>query len=324
MAQRKAGVAPIRAPSDAAILERIEAAITPLRLPTAVRRFWDLVDLASIYVHPHPDLTSAEFALQTWESHVSEAPGMVPRVLFPIGYESHSHLFVELDGPDQDGGGAIFSWCYGGCDFRLVFADLAGLLDWLTAAVAEGLCVRRADHLYPDAASLVDKAPDLALHPVFGAIDSIPQDLSEWPESWLARSDITSERRHPAGADHTIAEVLTEAQLGPMNARIRGTVTELAGSGEGVKVTVTDGTGTMRIWCPAAVTVLGPRIGGAFEFHITAPARDVPDAPDFGPLASDPRLADLPVDLDAVVTRLASANAPIDATATEIRATEDW
>jgi hypothetical protein len=319
-----AGVEPMRAPLDSQLIERIEAAVAPLRLPAQARRFWELVDPTTIRVHPHPDLIAPEFALTTWERHVNDAPGMVPRVLFPVGYESWTHLLIELHGPESEDGGAMFSWAYGGQDFRFVFGDMAGMIDALTSAVIEKRVERRGDHLYLTGPSWVDEAPGVALHPVFGAIDLIPEALAEWPEPWQLRSGITPDRRRPLGADHTIAEVFERLEHGPVSARIHARVLELGGGAEGARVTVTDGTGRMRIWCPASTTALGPGIDGTFEFHIRAPAQDVPESPDFTGLENDPIYANLPIDMGGVVRRLTSATSPVDATATDIRATEPW
>src|SRR5690348_15756741 len=87
------GVAPMRAPSDTSVIEPIESSVAPLRLPGEIRRLWELIDPTTVAVHAHPGLMTSEFALQTWTQHVTDIPGLVPRVLFPIAYESWSHLF---------------------------------------------------------------------------------------------------------------------------------------------------------------------------------------------------------------------------------------
>ena len=321
-ALESAGAAAMREPADPAVLDRIDAAIAPLRLPAAVRSLWESVDPESISAHHHPGLTSPEFALETWESHINDFPGSVPHVLFPIGYESHCHLLVELDGADLQDGGAIFAWEYGAVDFRLVFPDPGQMLDHLTSSVMVGRYKRHSDHLYITGESLVTAAPAPVIHPVFGPIDTIPEDISQWPEVWRLRSGLTPERREPAGADRTIAEVLLESQFGPTQARIHATVTQLAGGAAGINVTVTDGSGTMRIWCPTGVTALGPKLNSRFEFHIKAPPDGAPDPPDWEAALSDPKLADLPMDLGPIAARLTDATAPADAIATDIRPTE--
>ncbi len=61
---------------------------------------------------------------------------------------------------------------------------------------------------------------------------------------------------------------MEETAHGPVHATIAGLVTRLAGSGAGSQVTVDDGTGTLEVWCPAAVTTFGPVISRRFEFDI--------------------------------------------------------
>jgi hypothetical protein len=194
---REKGVEPPEPPEDTKVLKEIDAAVAPLRLPAEVRRFWELVDPCSLRIEPYPHLTSPQVALELWQEQVADSPGVVPRVLFPIAYESHLFTFVEVHGDD---GGALFVWGYTGPeDFQLTFLGIAGLLDDMLDALADNryrdfggtLGIRPHGAKY---ASSADQGPQ-GPHPVFGAIDSIPGHLDAWPESWLLRSGIGTNRR---------------------------------------------------------------------------------------------------------------------------------
>lgn len=304
----EAGVAPPTPPSEFAVLSEIDAAILPLRLPATVRRFWELLDPATLAVDAFPETTSPSFALSSWQRHVRENPGMVPRVLFPIACESHCFLMVELDGPAVDDGGAIFAWGYGGYEFRLVFTDIGAFVEYLVSSVRSGRYERGEERLYiPD--DLLQQAPAPAVHPVFGALDTIGEDVGDWPQTWRDRSGLDAERTQPLGADHTIAEVLEASRAGEVLARVHATVTELAASAEGTHVTVADETARMRIWVPAAVRALGPVMHRCFEFRIVAPAHG-PDPPDLSVMGTDP-----------VRVQIEHALRAVDAIATDVRPT---
>src|SRR6478735_4240810 len=108
------GAPPLLRQEDLAALDDIAAAVAPLRLPAEVEQFWRLLDgySSSLTCFPHPHATRPDFALECWRQH-QQQPGMTPDLLFPVGYESHAFLLVELDGP-HGGGGACFTWAYDG------------------------------------------------------------------------------------------------------------------------------------------------------------------------------------------------------------------
>ena len=284
---RDAGLAPIRpaAPGIEQVLAEIQREITPLRLPYAVERFWQLVDPSTVTVGPYPDLTSAEFALESWQSHRDEFPGMTPKILFPIAYQSHDFLFVELE-DEAALGGAVLEWGYAGSPFYVRFASLAGHLDLLATMIELGEFTRheQASHGWvefdPDGrwedAQAVRLASSQPL-PRLGMARELDEDVREWPEHWLAADGLTAEVRSPRGATTTVAELLRAAHAGETTSgTIRGTVTRLGGSAAGCRISVDDGTGLLDVWCPAAVTTYGPVIRRTFEFDVVV--RPDPDA----------------------------------------------
>lgn len=144
-AYRGAGLPPVRRAGDMdAILSEIRAEISPLRLPEELERFWRLVDPASITVAPYPGPTHSRLRALQLEVAPGRVPGMTPRLLFPVCYESHGFLFVEL----EDGlgsGGACIEWAYAGSPFSVRFPSLSACVDPL-ATMIEAVCTYGPAH----------------------------------------------------------------------------------------------------------------------------------------------------------------------------------
>jgi hypothetical protein len=283
-----AGLPPVLAPDDPdAVLARINHEIAPLTLPAELERFWRLVDPRTIRVAPHPAPIAPKFALQTWTMHRDEAPGMVPRMLFPACYESHQLLLVELD--DGSGtGGACLEYAYGDTAFVLRFARLSSYVGLLASMIAEGEWVRHDDPAWvqfdPDDRWPARQAAALGAAPLpawYAGGTQLDQDVRSWPERWLRADGLEPRDRHPRGATTTLAELLAEAAAGrPAQGTVRATVVALVGSGRGSRVMLDDGTATVDVWCPAKVSTYGPVVRTAFEFDLVVVAGGPGQAPD--------------------------------------------
>lgn len=292
-AYRDAGLPPIRpAAGDVdRILTDIDREIAPLRMPDELVRFWQLVDPATISAAPYPHPTTAAFALDSWKSHRDEFPGMTPRLLFPVAYESHGFLLVELEDGRADAG-AVLQWGYAGSPFYVRFPALSAYVDLLATMIELGEFTRHERDPHPwiefdperrwEDAQAVRLAAAQPL-PRLGRAREIDEDVRQWPEHWLASDGLTSEVRSPRGASTTVAELLKGAAAGSvMSGTIRATVTSLAGSGAGSRAAVDDGTGILDVWCPAPVCAYGPVIRREFEFDVVVhPNRTSP--PDWCP-----------------------------------------
>ena len=291
-AYRQADLPPIR-PADRdveRVLAEIEGEIAPLRLPEVLVRFWRLVDPVTITVAPYPHPTSAGFALESWKSDRDESPGMTPRLLFPIAYESHGFLFVEL--VDDEGGGAVLEWAYAGSPFSVRFPSLSAYLDLLATMIELGEFTRHVGETHswvefdPEGQWEGAQAVRLAAaqpRPRLGGAREIDEDVRHWPAHWLASSGLTPEASSPRGASTTVADLLRAAAVGTTaSGTIRGRVTSLAGFGADWRAAVDDGTGVLDLWCPAAVCTYGPVIRRAFEFDVTVQPNPGP-APDWQP-----------------------------------------
>ena len=290
-AYRHAGLPPIRRADDVeAVLAEIRTEIAPLRLPEELERFWRLVDPESITLAPYPHPTSAAFALHCWKSHQDGLPGMPPRLLFPVCYESHGFLFVELDN-GREPGGACLEWGYAGSPFYVRFPNLSGYVDLLATMIELGEFSRQQR----EAHSWIEFDPErhwedaqavrlTAAQPLpgFGDARELDEDVRRWPERWLLSNGLTADVRSLRGANTSIAELLRAAAAGDRTAgTIRARVTSLAGSGQGCRITVDDGSGSLDVWCPAEVSIYGPVITRLFEFDV-AVSPNPAAAPDLG------------------------------------------
>jgi hypothetical protein len=278
-AYRDAGLPPVLpAGGDIGrVLADIEREIAPLHLPEELVRFWQLVDPTTISVAPYPHPTTADFALDSWKMHRDESPGMTPRLLFPVAYESHGFLFVELDDGRGDAG-AVLQWEYAGSPFSVLFPTLSGYLDLLATMIELGEFTRRErdehswvefdpERRWPDAQAVRLRAAQPL--PRLGDASEIDEDVRVWPEHWLASNGLTAEVRAPRGASTTVAALLRGAAAGGvMTGTIRAMVKSLAFSGEGSRVAVDDGTGVLDLWCPAPVCTYGPVMRREFEFDV--------------------------------------------------------
>lgn len=269
-----------RAPVDReGDLERLAAAVAPWSLPRQVRHFWRRLDgySTTFTTFPHPSATDPDFALDCWTEH-REQPGMTPNLLLPVGYEAHAFLLVELDGAHGPGG-ACFTWAYGLSPFLLVATDLASYLDVAAAVIEErgGDRALEADGRPPP---FDDTAFEAALgarlreapHPVYGCEAEIGCNAAEWPARWLESVGPAARERDARGATTTLGALASDRQRA-VTGRVHAWVEELWGLADGCRVAIGDGTGSLRVWCPAAVTMFGPAYDGRrYEFELVTTA----------------------------------------------------
>ena len=289
LAYRAAGFPPIRGAGDVErTLAAIRAEIAPLRLTPELERFWRQVDPTTITVGPYPRLMTVDFALDSWTSARDEFPGMYPKILFPVCYESHGYLFVELD--NGRGSGGVCFETDPGSPFTLRFPTFAAYVDLLATMIELEEFTRHdeANHSWTDfdpdnrwsdaqAVRLTAAQP----LPGFGDAREVPADTRYWPEHWLQADGLTPEMRTARGTDSSVADLLRRASTGTAaTGTIRARVTKLAMSGAGCRISVDDGTGTLDLWCPTAVCIYGPVIRREFEFDVVVQA-DPAEAPDW-------------------------------------------
>lgn len=273
-----AGVDGPRGPADAALLDQVEAAIAPLRLPPQLRAFWQRIDPATLKVLAFPQPIGPAFAYDTWKQHREEFPGLASAALILVGCESWNCMSVELDSPLGEGG-ALFEWRLDGSDFYLRYHQLSDWLDHITALLREGAYERREGvgrrvlYVRDPEAGMALAAPRRPLppHARYGDASSIARSPRHWPDRWQRLSGIQPDDLKPHGATHTVAELLASNPETRLDATIAGRVVDLGSFGSTTRARVSDGTAEIAINCPAAVTSLGPVCGHEFEFDLVVP-----------------------------------------------------
>ena len=271
------GIEPPRPPSESYELDAIDAELAPMSLPAQVRRFWERVDPATLRVWPYPEPIAPGFAIDSWRQRRDEFPGLAPRTLLDVGYASHQCMSVELDSPLASGG-TLFEWNLVDGAFYLRYNELSAWLDRMTELLAAGAFERREGAAGP-VLLLLDPHTSVPMtelpapptpSPVHGHVACYERDPLTWPLHWRRLSGMPPEEVRPRGASHTVAELLARDPSRPVEATLTGRVVSLWASGSTWHARISDGSGSLGITCPAAVTALGPVMGREFEFDVVA------------------------------------------------------
>ncbi len=263
-AHERAGLDPI-GPAPAGVdaqLQLVRERIAPLRLPEEVDRFWRRIDPTTVRVAPTPRPSGPKFALDGWLMHRDTRPLMYPRLLFPVFYESWASLSVELE-DGQGSGGPLLAWAYAGGDgYRVAAPSLADYVDLLAMWIEAGefSWVHHEGTSWPvfngegDWTQMRD-ARVAAAGPLgrLGSVRHIGDEPATWPAHWWAAEELDGDALRPRGATTTIAVLLAQAAAGvEVTGTIQVRVGRTTSSDAGSRWEVSDGTGTLDLWCPAA------------------------------------------------------------------------
>jgi hypothetical protein len=322
-ALQKVDVPTWEAPESTAAIEALQAAVLPMELPDELAAFWRQVDVTTLRVYPYPEFSTPEFSLTSWQMAKKEFAALQPLALVQVGYESHATMSVELDVGDVEGG-ALFEWFVSDpSGFTRRFNALGDWLAYLAALIGQGL-VERGDSDSgpwllvppPDQQEQAEALrPTPAEHPVHGTTLHIGQDILTWPEHWQRANGLGPQNVTLRGATGTVAELLAAGPGREGHTTIAARVVDLMGSSGFTRVRVDDGTGTMDIYCPRETTLLGPDLGGWYEFDVllSADERQAPGNPEKIAAALDDRVAGLGASF------MARYGGPVTATATAVR-----
>jgi hypothetical protein len=239
------------APAAARDIAAVDEAVAPLRLPAdyryVLRRWAPRLPLTAF-----PELCDLGFGLDGWRE--DREMGMVPRVLFTVGYSSHTWLGVELES-DVSPGGELYSWSPGA-----PFTHLPGGLATYLAALAEAPA---------SAAAFGGTLPvDLDLRQLESG-RTVGYDVTDWPDHWLAAEGIPPDDLVPKGATATVEEVLGRRAGSPVHERVHVRVVRLAVVGTTALATVADRTGSMVVTWLLNVGPAPSRMGADFELEVT-------------------------------------------------------
>lgn len=309
-------------PDDAAAWETLDHELAPLALPTDLRRLLQRVDVARLPLRTYPAPTTLSFALWSWREFRDGGGFAFPAGLFPWCYESHNHLFVELDGPEIDGG-ALFEWAFAGSPFTLRFQSPA---DWVETALA--VLEQGAFHRYENRERAwliadVDRWRELAAarlaaaepHPIYGRQDRFGEEQESWPGHWAQTARLVRQDPPAEYPSMTVAEVRALRRQTTVHALVTGRASYLTGTaGEDTRIWLHDDTGTLDVLCP--VDIRGHAAiqskGGLFGVELIAQHQSAPRPPvDWYALAT-------PSDRGTPGLQRLLAHQPPDATATII------
>lgn len=260
------------------ILDEIDEAIAPARLPASARRLWELIDPARLHVGMYPQLSDAGFGLDSWkEEHDGDGFNpMQPRHFFQLCYSSHDTLWIECDGPDWTGGALFESFISDpGFPFTLLYASVEDWLEVMIAGLRDG-AYELVNGTFADldddrvrqlaAERLAAGKPD----PVVGTNTEIPTDYEQWPAEWRRRSGIVLDEPALDGVS-SIAEVMRASRLQPVRATVRGTVVRHFGS----QLVIFDATGQLQVAIPKSFSGSIP-VGYEHVLDLEMPARGEP------------------------------------------------
>jgi hypothetical protein len=234
-------------------LAELRAAIAPLRLPSDVEVAWRRLPVWAGAFLDSLDLQPAPAALKQWQ----EEADIFPRCLFPIGYASRSVCWIELHGPDDSEGGAVWSGHYEIAEIGRVAPSIAELLDASAEAWDAGII--RWSQWQGRAVAVLEESDAWAALRARRWPSPPTADLAarlRWPARWLRLSGLEPIAVNPRGATSTVREIEAVVATGRMTTaamtlagRIRGGFFMAAGS----RTTFVDGTGAIEIWIPATV-----------------------------------------------------------------------
>ena len=282
-------------------LTRLRDAVAPLRLPVDIDVAWRRLPTWAGAFLDHLDLLPAAAALAQWE----EETDIFPRCLFPIGYQGRSVCWIELHGPDDTEGGAVWSGHYELAEVRCVAPSIAELLD--ASAEAWDVGIIRWSRWQGRAVAVLEESDAWATllarrWPSPPTVDLFAR--LRWPARWLRLSGLDPAQASPRGATTTIREIEAAVATGrtitgpiTLAGRIRGGYFTAAGG----RTTFEDGTGAVEIWVPAAADpfqLAGRGQHVELDVILQQPIRPAPSIATIDGLASD-ALGGGPVDPDS-------------------------
>ncbi len=267
---------------DAAV-SAIEADGRGFTLPAEISWFWRTWDPFGFDVVPWPRLIDAPGAVDLWNIDVDTG---LPRVLLPVAYESHGHLFVELR-RSGDGPAPLWYFAFADSTIECRYPSLAALFR-ACAEVVELAGVAAPERDVDRHATYVDLLDGDQFRAVvdrhFAAASGARRtavavhDAGAWPAHWRQAQGIDEGDLAVKGRTHTIAQFLAAAQGGPVEARLHGRWTHLAGVNHLGIGRLDDDSGSVTLAMPSSVVAVGS-IDTDVEVDVVAvgPPPELPD-----------------------------------------------
>jgi hypothetical protein len=265
-------------PTDARSVRSLEELIAPLRLPDALRRWWERLAPSTLPMGadqgPLGRPFEAEFldparVYYRWLA-ARDHPGRMPEALLPVSAWGDTVRFADLTA-----GGAMYVWTVGTPYARPWVASVEDWIDLAASALRDE--ASRVLELGGGARWVILRMPEIKAHGP--PIDL--RDRAAWPAAWRDASRLFEGRRAVPERALSISELQWAAGAGT----VCGAVSESTRTAAGSRLEVLGGTGWLDAWCPADVPGLWlVRDPALFELDVST---DVgawpPDAADDAP-----------------------------------------
>jgi hypothetical protein len=217
----------------------VEALIAPLELPDTLRRWWERFGPLPMGPNPGmgtpfvPEFADPALMYYRWQA-ARDRPGQMPEALLPAAVWSGTVRFVDLTDA-----GTVYDWTSG---TAALVPRFAAFEEWI-AAVTDTLLDDDATRVFDlgDGVRWADLVAVPARDPGLPAVDL----RAPWPDRWREASALFDGRRVVPERELSIAELLWSR---PGAATVWGLV-----SGADSQLSVLDGTGWLRAWCPPEV-----------------------------------------------------------------------
>jgi hypothetical protein len=243
----RAGVTVPDAPPVDDDLAALRMAVAPLRLPDELVSVWRRFGGGPRWLVAGLDLYSPRACIDFRDLV------LMPRCLLLIGGEGHGQCWLEMHGPDDLDGGAVWGGDLEEGEVYPIAPSLVALIAVTTVAWEQGVFRRAPDGRPHDVSADWDAwQPRAAAMLPRGEVVQTA-DVERWPARWLALEGLDpADARPRGGTTHVAGLALADGRLrhpSRVSGRVTGVTGILAASGGSV-VRLDDGSGVLRIYVP--------------------------------------------------------------------------
>jgi hypothetical protein len=270
-----AGAPPPSEPTTEADLEAVRAMVAPLRVPYDLARLWRRFQEGPRGIIDTLDFLPIELAID-YAPYTNQS-----RALLMVASGGDQHRFVELHGPEDDDGGAVWASGTFEHEMREVAPSLADLVE-VTAIAWERGVVRPTDEIRVPMVEWDEAAWDRLKTELLPAGHVVGATPSGWLPRWLVAEGLEPGDVTPKEPIASISSLLAPGGTQTEPATIRGRITSMVVTADASGVSVDDGTGELLVYVPRGADRFGlTRIGETLEFDIRQAPDDLEVAPPF-------------------------------------------
>ena len=251
-AVRAAGAPEAEPIASAPDVERVVRGVEPFIVPPDMQRAWLRLSYSDWLVDNGQFLSPTSTFDMMWSGGADMFDQ--PRLLFPVSYESHACLYVELGVPGGPPGGALLLAPIAEPLIRYA-PSLAWALDFISRRVEEGAAHWNEWWTSQISEQELQSAAESQLWPPYLLPTIDPYRSLSWPAHWQQAQGINPADATPLGPDTKIAAMFG---LGPgATCRIQGRILALAGATVGSRITVSDESGEAIVWVARSADPFG-------------------------------------------------------------------